>query len=131
MVMVRVRRRCGMSLNTLAGLVNLSTAFLSRIETGERELRCKSHVLALAAALRVTPAELIPWVLSENPAGRSRVGLSGLPVVRPGAGSCAAEKTRDLLDCDCGCVTDGMKVQILDMWDAHGPHVRPSGLTNG
>lgn len=43
----RARRRRGMSLTTLAGFVDLSPAFLSLIENGKRELRRKSHVLAV------------------------------------------------------------------------------------
>lgn len=54
-----------MSQATLGGLAGLSPAFLSLIENGKRELSRKAHILALAAALRVPPVDLVPWVLSE------------------------------------------------------------------
>jgi transcriptional regulator with XRE-family HTH domain len=53
-----------MTLETLAGLSGFSAAFLSMIENDQRELCRKSTVTALAAALRVPPVELVPWVLS-------------------------------------------------------------------
>lgn len=123
----RVRRRRGMSLGTLGGLVGLSPSFLSRIENGKLELRRKSDVLALAAALRVAPVELIPWVLSGSGTWPGSAVLSVVPAVHADAGSCTAEATRDLLDCNCGSVTHAMKVQILHMWDAHAEHTRQSG----
>jgi hypothetical protein len=60
----RARLRRGMTLETLAGLSGFSAAFLSMIENDQRELCRKSTVTALAAALRVPPVELVPWVLS-------------------------------------------------------------------
>lgn len=118
-----------MSLDTLAGLVGLSASFLCRIEHGQRELHRKSHVLALAGALRVTPAELMPWVLAGTPAQRVPAPLRPVSTVCTGQGSCAAETTGDLLDCDCGYLTHSMKVQILEVWDAHAAHARDRGHT--
>jgi DNA-binding Xre family transcriptional regulator len=60
----RARLRRGMTLETLAGLSGLSAATLSRVENGQRELCRKSHITALAAALRVPPVDLVPWVLA-------------------------------------------------------------------
>jgi hypothetical protein len=60
----KVRNRRGMTLATLAGLSGLSAPFLSMIENNQRELCRKSTITALAAALRVPPVELVPWVLS-------------------------------------------------------------------
>ena len=122
------RRRRGMSLDTLAGLVGLSASFLCRIEHGERELHRKSHVLALAEVLRVTPAELMPWVGAGTPAAQLVPAPSrAVSAVRTGQGLCAAETTGDLLDCDCGYLTHNMKVQILEVWDAHAAHTRDRG----
>jgi hypothetical protein len=36
---------------------------------------------------------------------------------------CTTEKTNDLLDCDCGGLTQWMKVAILDLRDAHTAHM--------
>lgn len=67
---------------------------------------------------------LIPWALPESPARRAPVPLSVVSDVRTSDRSCAAERTHDLLDCDCGYVTQSMKVQILDMLDTHAAYTR-------
>ena len=56
----RVRRRRGLTLTVLADLSGLSQSFLSMVETGQRPLSRRDHVNALAAALRVSPAEIAP-----------------------------------------------------------------------
>lgn len=56
----RVRRRRGMTTTALAGLSGLSQSFISMVETGRRPLRRRDHVNALAAALRVPPAQIAP-----------------------------------------------------------------------
>lgn len=53
-----LRRWRGMTLTTLGGLAGLSPSFLSRAERGERMLDRRSHISALAAALRVSETEL-------------------------------------------------------------------------
>lgn len=41
---------------------------------------------------------------------------------------CAASTTGDLLDCDCGYMTDSMKIVILDMLDDHTLHTMNRSL---
>jgi DNA-binding Xre family transcriptional regulator len=76
----RVRLRRGMTLATLAGLSGLSASFLCRIENGQRELSRKSHITALAAALRVPPVDLVPWVLHPLDVHLSERSCGELPV---------------------------------------------------
>jgi transcriptional regulator with XRE-family HTH domain len=59
----RVRRRRGLTLAVLADRSGLSVPFLSMVETGQRSLSRRDHVNALAAALRVPPAEIAPSAL--------------------------------------------------------------------
>jgi transcriptional regulator with XRE-family HTH domain len=59
----QVRRRRGLTLTVLADLSGLSQSFLSMVETGQRPLRRRDHVNALAAALRVAPAEIAPSIV--------------------------------------------------------------------
>ncbi|MEU6034519.1 helix-turn-helix transcriptional regulator [Actinomadura sp. NPDC047616] len=54
-----LRRWRGMSLDELAGLSGLSKGFLSRAERGQRALDRRSHIAALANALRVSETELV------------------------------------------------------------------------
>jgi transcriptional regulator with XRE-family HTH domain len=56
----RVRRRRGLTQVELAGLAGLSYSYISMIECGRRKLTRRDHVNALAAALRVPPAEIVP-----------------------------------------------------------------------
>ena len=58
----RARRRRGLTTTALADLAGLSQAFISMVETGQRPLRRRDHVNALAAALRVPPAEIAPSI---------------------------------------------------------------------
>jgi transcriptional regulator with XRE-family HTH domain len=53
----QVRRRRGLTTTALAGL---SPSFISMVETGQRPLLRRDHINALAAALRVPPAEIAP-----------------------------------------------------------------------
>jgi transcriptional regulator with XRE-family HTH domain len=62
----RARRRRGLTLAVLAGMSGLSVPFLSMVETGQRTLARRDHVNALAAALRVTPAEIAPSTLGSD-----------------------------------------------------------------
>ncbi len=59
----RARRRRGLTLVVLAGMSGLSVPFLSMVENGQRTLSRRDHVNALAAALRVPPAEIAPSVI--------------------------------------------------------------------
>lgn len=59
----RVRRRRGMTLAVLADLSGLSVPFLSMVENGQRTLSRRDHINALAAALRVAPAEIAPGTI--------------------------------------------------------------------
>jgi transcriptional regulator with XRE-family HTH domain len=59
----RVRLRRGLTQVELAGLAGLSYSYISMIECGRRKLTRRDHVNALAAALRVTPAEIAPAVV--------------------------------------------------------------------
>ncbi|GAA2088143.1 helix-turn-helix domain-containing protein [Actinomadura alba] len=53
-----LRRWRGMTLAQLAGQSGLSTSFLSMAERGQRSLDRRSHIAALAAALKVSETEL-------------------------------------------------------------------------
>ncbi|WP_158103282.1 helix-turn-helix domain-containing protein [Crossiella equi] len=55
------RRMRGLSLRETALRTGLSVAFLSMVENGQRLLDRRAHVLGLAAALAVSPAELTGW----------------------------------------------------------------------
>lgn len=54
-----LRRWRGLTLAELSGLAGLSKSFLSMAERGQRALDRRSHISALAAALRVSETELV------------------------------------------------------------------------
>ncbi|QXJ21681.1 helix-turn-helix domain-containing protein [Actinomadura graeca] len=54
-----LRRWRGMTLDQLAGQAGLSKSFLSRAERGHRALDRRSHISALASALRVSETDLV------------------------------------------------------------------------
>ena len=56
----RIRLRRGLTQVELAGLADLSYSYISMIECGRRILTRRDHVNALAAVLRVPPAEIAP-----------------------------------------------------------------------
>jgi len=56
----RLRRRRGLTQVELAGLAGLSYSYISMIERGHRALNRRDHINAVAAVLRVSPAELAP-----------------------------------------------------------------------
>ena len=60
----RARLRRGMTQVELAGLSGLASSYISMIERGQRPLRRRDHVNALAAALKVPPAEIAPSVIA-------------------------------------------------------------------
>ena len=53
------RRWRGKSQVELAGLAGLSPSFLSMVETGQRPLDRRSHIAALASALKVSETDLV------------------------------------------------------------------------
>jgi transcriptional regulator with XRE-family HTH domain len=59
----RLRLRRGLTQVELAGLAGLSYSYISMIETGQRTLTRLDHIAAVAAALRVSPAELAPGAI--------------------------------------------------------------------
>lgn len=54
-----------MTLETLADLVGLSTSYVQRLETGDRNLSLK-HFEAFASALRVQPEDLIKAISEKD-----------------------------------------------------------------
>jgi transcriptional regulator with XRE-family HTH domain len=58
----QVRRRRSLTTTALADLAGLSPSFISMVETGQRPLRRRDHINALAAVLRVPPAEIAPSI---------------------------------------------------------------------
>lgn len=58
----RVRRRSGMTTTALADLAGLSQSSVSVVETGQRTLRRRDQINALAVALGVPPAEIAPGI---------------------------------------------------------------------
>ena len=54
-----LRRWRGKSQVELAGLAGLSPSFLSMVETGQRPLDRRSHIAALASALKVSETDLV------------------------------------------------------------------------
>jgi transcriptional regulator with XRE-family HTH domain len=60
----RVRLRRGLTQVELAGLAGLAYSYISMIERGRRNLTRRDHVNALAAALRVPPAEIAPSMIA-------------------------------------------------------------------
>jgi transcriptional regulator with XRE-family HTH domain len=59
----RARLRRGMTQVELAGLAGLASSYISMIERGRRGLTRRDHVNALAAALKVAPAEIAPSMI--------------------------------------------------------------------
>lgn len=55
----RARRARGMTLQVLADLSGLSKSFLSMVENGDRHLERRRHLVAVADALSISPADLI------------------------------------------------------------------------
>src|SRR5690348_17332486 len=82
------RRRRGLSQEVLAGLVGLTTDWLSRVENGRANLERHSVIKLLADSLNVTIGELLgePAIVKWNPTGPARTlgapprGTHELPV---------------------------------------------------
>ncbi len=60
----QARLRRGLTQVELAGLAGLSYSYISMIECGRRKLTRRDHVNALAAALKVPPAEIAPSTIA-------------------------------------------------------------------
>jgi transcriptional regulator with XRE-family HTH domain len=56
----KLRLQRALSLEVLAGLAGVSAAFLSMVENGRRELNSVATVIDIAAALDVSPSDLLP-----------------------------------------------------------------------
>lgn len=91
-----------MTLAQLAGQAGLSTAFLSMVERGLRTLDRRSHISALAAALRVSESEIVGGPhLSDDP---ERLGAhTAIPPIRVALqtntlGEAAAESARPMAE---------------------------------
>ncbi len=54
-----LRRWRGMTQSQVAGLAGVSTSFVSMVETGQRPLDRRSHIAALAGALKVSETDLV------------------------------------------------------------------------
>lgn len=77
-VRVRALRKArGLTLEVTAGLAGMSTAMLSYLERGERSLERRSHVDALAYALKVAPSELLgqPYTPVDPARSRAQAGI--------------------------------------------------------
>ncbi|MCD8186580.1 MAG: helix-turn-helix domain-containing protein [Rikenellaceae bacterium] len=72
-----LRQRRGFSQEELAEKAGLSLRTIQRIENGETEARGDS-LKRIAAALGVTPNEIIDWTMQENPPYLSYLNLSAL-----------------------------------------------------
>jgi transcriptional regulator with XRE-family HTH domain len=97
-----LRRWRGLTQAALAGLADLSPAFLSMVENGQRPLDRRSHIAALATALRVSETDLVggphlsPDPLQSNPhmsIPPLRVALQTNSLTRP-----AVDRARPLAD---------------------------------
>ncbi|MGH3343355.1 MAG: helix-turn-helix domain-containing protein [Carbonactinosporaceae bacterium] len=77
-----LRRWRGMSLTAVADQAGLSTSFLSMVERGQRALDRRSHIGAVAAALRVSEAELVggPQLSADPVQSRPHAGIPALQV---------------------------------------------------
>jgi transcriptional regulator with XRE-family HTH domain len=102
----RARLRRGLTQVELAGLAGLSYSYISMIECGRRKLTRRDHVNALAAALRVAPAEIAPAVVpgSDEWAPAPPAPASTFP---PASDDIAAARHRELAGQLMGHVIQG------------------------
>jgi transcriptional regulator with XRE-family HTH domain len=75
-----IRRRRGLSQAVAAGLAGISTSYLSRLETGQREFNRRGLVENLAEALGCSPTDLTGTV-STIPDRRALAAASAIPSV--------------------------------------------------
>jgi len=78
-----LRRWRGKSQVELAGLAGLSPSFLSMVETGQRPLDRRSHIAALANALKVSETDLVggPHLTPDPLQSDPHMGIPALRVV--------------------------------------------------
>ncbi|MGO8890077.1 MAG: helix-turn-helix domain-containing protein [Streptosporangiaceae bacterium] len=78
-----LRRWRGKSQVELAGLAGLSPSFLSMVETGQRPLDRRSHIAALASALKVSETDLVggPHLTPDPLQSDPHMGIPALRVV--------------------------------------------------
>jgi transcriptional regulator with XRE-family HTH domain len=77
-----LRRWRAMTLTELAGLAGLSPAFLSMVERGQRLLDRRSHIAALASALKVSETDLVggPHLSADHQQSDPHMGIPALRV---------------------------------------------------
>jgi transcriptional regulator with XRE-family HTH domain len=77
-----LRRWRGMTQVQLAGLAGLSPSFVSMVETGQRPLDRRSHISALAAALKVSETDLVggPHLSSDRQQADPHMAIPALRV---------------------------------------------------
>ena len=102
----RVRRRRGLTQVELAGLAGLSFSYISMIECGRRRLTRRDHVTALAAALRVPPAEIAPS-MSPGPGEWAPAPSAPVSAFPPVTDDIAAARHRELAGQLIGYVSRG------------------------
>src|SRR5690606_23823055 len=97
-----LRKWRGMTLTQLAGLADLSKSFLSMVERGERALDRRSHISALATALRVSETDLVggPHLTRDPVQARPH---EAIPAIRTALqtnslGAAAVERARPLAE---------------------------------
>ncbi len=78
-----LRRWRGMTLTELAGLADLSPSFLSMCERGQRMLDRRSHIAAVASALRVSETDLVsrPHLSADREQSNPHAAVPALRVV--------------------------------------------------
>ncbi len=92
-----LRLRRGMTLDVLAGLVGLSSAYLCMIENGKRKLDRYSLIVALADVLGVSPGELVPGVVAGGqPASSGSSASSDRPATAVGGRIAELRRERNL-----------------------------------
>ncbi len=77
-----LRRWRGKTQTELAGLAGLSPSFLSMVETGQRPLDRRSHIAALASALKVSEMDLVggPHLTPDPLQSAPHMGINALRV---------------------------------------------------
>ena len=58
------RKRARMSQSALAEAANIDKSYVSRLESGEREVTSRSLALTLASALGLSPSEVDLWLIT-------------------------------------------------------------------
>jgi transcriptional regulator with XRE-family HTH domain len=80
------RRRRGWSLTMLASKAGFSVSYLSHIENGQRPLSSLRTIRAIATALGMPPAQLVPWLDADSGSSRHTCpwcGSTAAPTMAP------------------------------------------------